>query len=171
VPESRPFASLRIAPPTLDRAIPSTGEGREGSERMRHAVSAGQMEPLWPFVLYGALVVVGVAAVILVSHFLGERHRAPGRDIPYESGITPTGTARLRYGAHFYPVGIFFILFDVEAVFLYAWAVDFRELGWAGYAEAALFIAVLLLGLIYIWKRGGLDWSPTRRRIREEKRP
>lgn len=87
-----------------------------------------------------------------------------GREIPYESGITPTGSARLRYGLHFYTVGIFFILFDVEAIFLYAWAVAFRELSWAGYIEAALFILVLFLGLVYIWRLGGLDWSPSRRR-------
>jgi NADH-quinone oxidoreductase subunit A len=120
--------------------------------------------------LYGGLVLLGMAAANLISHLLGERHRAPGRDIPYESGITPTGTARLRYGAHFYPVGIFFILFDVEAVFLFAWAVAFRELAWAGYLAAALFIVTLLLGLVYIWKLGGLDRSPTRRRIVAEPR-
>lgn len=128
-----------------------------------HAAPA-TAEPLWPFAFYAALVAGAVAAILLVSHLLGERHRAPGRDLPYESGITPTGSARLRYGLHFYAVGIFFILFDVEAVFLYAWAVAFRELGWAGYLEAALFILVLFLGLVYIWKLGALDWSPSRRR-------
>ena len=85
--------------------------------------------PLWPFFLYNGLVFVAVAGVIVVSYLLGQRHCAPGRDLPYESGITPTGSARLRYGTHFYTVGIFFILFDVEAVFLYAWAVAFRKLG------------------------------------------
>ena len=124
----------------------------------------------WPFVLYSGLVFLAVAAVVITSHVLGQRHRAPGRDVPYESGITPTGTARLRYGAHFYPVGIFFILFDVEAAFLFAWAVAFRELSWQGYLEAALFIVVLFLGLVYVWKVGGLDWSPSRRRVRDERR-
>jgi len=130
----------------------------------------GEQAVLWPFVLYAALVVLAVGAIILLSHLIGERHQAPGRNIPYESGITPTGSARLRYGAHFYPVGIFFILFDVEALFLFAWAVAFRELGWAGYLEAALFIVVLFLGLVYIWKMGGLDWSPRRRRMSGERR-
>jgi NADH-quinone oxidoreductase subunit A len=120
--------------------------------------------PIWPFFLYGALVVAVVGGILLLSHFLGERHRAPGRDIPYESGITPTGSARLRYGIHFYTVAIFFILFDVEAIFLFAWAVAMRELGWLGYVEIVLFIAVLFLGLVYIWRLGGLDWSPSRRR-------
>jgi NADH-quinone oxidoreductase subunit A len=131
-------------------------------------VAEARGELLWPFIMYGVLLVLGVAAALLLSHLLGERHRAPGRNIPYESGMNPTGTARLRYGIHFYTVGIFFILFDVEAIFLYAWAVNFRELGWAGYAEACLFIAVLFLGLAYIWKRGGLDWSPSRRKFGRE---
>jgi NADH-quinone oxidoreductase subunit A len=126
--------------------------------------ATGQMQALWPFVLYAGLVIAGMAGVLMVSHVIGQRHRAPGRDIPYESGMNPTGSARLRYGIHFYTVGIFFILFDVEAIFLYAWAVAFRELGWTGYIEALIFIIVLFLGLVYLWRLGGLDWSPSRRR-------
>jgi NADH-quinone oxidoreductase subunit A len=120
----------------------------------------------WLFLLYAALAVAAVATAIIASHLLGPRRAAPGKNIPYESGMNPTGTARLRYGIHFYPVGIFFILFDVEAIFLYAWAVGFWELGWAGYIEAALFTIVLFLGLVYVWRLGGLDWSPSRRRAR-----
>jgi len=127
----------------------------------------GGGELLWPFVLYSGLVLAVAVGMVLVSHFLGQRHRSRARDHPFESGINPTGSARLRYGVHFYAVGIFFILFDVEAVFLYAWAVAFRELGWAGYTEVVLFILVLLLGLIYVWRLGGLDWSPTRRGRRD----
>ena len=132
--------------------------------RAAHETGASGAPSPWPFLLYGALVVAFVAGLLLLSHLLGPRHGAPGRDVPYESGVNPTGSARLRYGVHFYLVAIFFILFDVEVIFLYAWAVAFRELGWAGYVEAALFIVVLFLGLVYVWKLGGLDWSPTRRR-------
>jgi len=121
-------------------------------------------ESIWPFFLYSALVVVLTAGMLALSHVLGERHLALGKNLPYESGITPTGTARLRYGIHFYTVAIFFILFDVEAIFLYAWAVAMRELGWPGYLEIVLFVVVLFLGLVYIWRLGGLDWSPARRR-------
>ena len=139
---------------------------------MQGSIIVGQ-ESAWPFFLYNLLVVVLVAGILLLSHLIGERHRALGKNIPYESGITPTGTARLRYGIHFYTVAIFFILFDVEAIFLYAWAVAMRELGWPGYIEIVLFIVVLFLGLVYIWRLGGLDWSPSRRRAalaqREEK--
>ena len=119
---------------------------------------------LWPFFVYNILAFVAVAGIIVGSYLLGERHRGQGRDIPYESGITPTGSARIRYGVHFYPVGIFFILFDVEAIFIYAWAVAAQPLGWAGYLEMLLFVVVLFLGLVYVWKQGGLDWSPSRRR-------
>jgi len=137
---------------------------------MQETASQSQGELLWPLLLYGVLVLVAVAGILVLSRLLGETRPAPGRDVPYESGIPPTGSARLRYGVHFYPVAIFFILFDVEAVFLYAWAVALRELGWPGYAEAALFIVTLFLGLVYVWKSGGLDWTPTRRGPRREPR-
>lgn len=99
-----------------------------------------------------------LAVIIGLSYVLGERHRSPARDIPYESGIQPTGSARMRYGARYYLVGIFFLLFDVEAAIIFAWAVAFYELGWPGYIAAALFIITLIAGLVYLWKLGGLDW-------------
>ncbi len=113
---------------------------------------------VWALAVYGAAVVLLVAAMVVISHFLGERHGGRACDQPYESGIDPTGSARLRYGARYYLVGIFFILFDVEAAIVFAWAVAFREVGWAGYLEAALFILTLAAGLAYVWKLGGLDW-------------
>ena len=130
----------------------------------------GGVEPLWPLLVYGGLVLALAAALLAVSRLLGQQHSARSRDLPYESGMNPTGSARLRYGVHFYAVGIFFILFDVEVVFLYAWAVAFRELGWPGYVEAVLFVVTLFLGLISVWKWGGLDWSPSRRMRRGEGR-
>jgi NADH-quinone oxidoreductase subunit A len=141
------------------------GPLRIGRTWMQRQTDISGGEQLWPLAVYAGLVVVAVAAIMALSHVLGERHRARWRDTPYESGIKPTGSARLRYGLHFYPVGIFFMLFDVEALFLYAYAVAFLELGWAGFIEVTLFIVVLFLGLVYIWRMGGLDWSPTRRRI------
>jgi len=115
---------------------------------------------LWPLALYSVLVVVVVASMILFSHFLGERHSERRTGEPFESGVPGTGSARLRFSAKFYWVAMFFVIFDLEAAFLFAWAVALRELGWAGYAEAAIFIAVLLAALLYLWRTGALDWSP-----------
>lgn len=114
---------------------------------------------VWPILVYGGLVLLLVAGMIALSYVLGERHRAPGRDDPYESGIDPTGSARLRYGIRYYLVALFFLLFDVEAAIVFAWAVAARSLGWSGYAVAVLFIATLVVGLAYVWKLGGLDWA------------
>lgn len=120
---------------------------------------------LWPILVYGAIVALLIASMVTVSWLLGERHSRPARNQPYESGVRPTGSARLRFGAGYYLVALFFILFDIEAAIVLAWAVAFRELGWAGYTAAAVFIVTLALGLIYVWKLGALDWSHRRTRL------
>lgn len=97
--------------------------------------------------------------MIALSYVLGERHSSPARNAPYESGIEPTGSARLRYGLRYYLMALFFLLFDVEAVIVFAWAVAARELGWPGYFVVVLFVVTLVVGLVYAWKLGGLDWS------------
>jgi NADH-quinone oxidoreductase subunit A len=122
---------------------------------------------IWPVVVYGALVVALVAAMVVLSYLLGPRHAQPGRNQPYESGIPPIGSAHFRYVARYYMVGVFFILFDVEAAILFTWAVAFREVGWSGYITAALFVVTLAAGLVYVWKLGGLDWYGGRPVIRQ----
>lgn len=119
--------------------------------------------PLWPLVVYFGAVMVVVAGMIGLSHVLGERHwdRATGE--PYESGIVSTGSARLRLSARFYLVALFFVIFDLEAVFLFAWAIAFRELGWVGYGEILVFVGILIAALVYLWRLGALDWGPTGR--------
>ena len=112
---------------------------------------------LWPLGVYFVAVVLLVSSMIAFSYFMGERHRHRLTDQPYESGITPTGSARLRFHIRFYLVAMFFVVFDLESVFLYSWAVAIREVGWAGYIEACIFIAVLVAALAYLWKRGGLE--------------
>ena len=87
-------------------------------------------------------------------------------DQPYESGIVSEGSARVRVSAKFYLVAMFFVIFDLEAVFIFAWAIAARELGWAGYSEILVFIAILVAALAYLWRLGALDWSPSRRTIR-----
>ena len=119
--------------------------------------------PLWPFILYFVFVIVLVAGMIGTSYVLGQRHRQRATNIPYESGIRPTGSARLRYSAAFYLVAMFFVIFDLESIFIFAWAVAVKEVGWAGYAEILVFIGVLVAALVYLWRVGALDWGTTGR--------
>ena len=124
---------------------------------------------LWPLLLYFAAVLVLVAGMLGLSYVLGERHEEKATGEPYESGIPPTGSARLRFDVKFYLIAMFFVVFDLEAAFLFAWAIAFRELGWLGYVEVLIFVGVLLVALIYLWRVGALDWGPGRRRSKQTK--
>jgi NADH-quinone oxidoreductase subunit A len=108
--------------------------------------------------VYFFAVVALVTFMILLSFVLGERHRERATGEPYESGILSTGTARMRFDVKFYLVAVFFVVFDLEAVFIFAWAVSIRELKWAGYVEILIFIGVLMAALIYLWRLGALEW-------------
>ena len=119
---------------------------------------------LWPLAVYLVIVLALVVAMLGLSFVLGQRHHERSTDSPYESGILSQGSARVRLSARFYLVAMFFVIFDLEAVFLFAWAVSVRETGWTGYAEASVFIAVLLATLIYLWRVGALDWRQGSRR-------
>jgi NADH-quinone oxidoreductase subunit A len=111
-------------------------------------------------VLLQALVAMALAAgLISVSYLLGKRVKNRVKDMPYESGIVPTGDARQRFSVKFYLVGMLFILFDIEAIFLYPWAVVYRELMMPGFIEMLIFVILILSGFFYIWKKGALDWS------------
>ena len=114
----------------------------------------------WALLIY-FLAVLGVVLLMLgLSWVLGGRNTGRAKNDPFESGVVSVGSGRLRISAKFYLVAMFFVIFDLEAVFLYAWAVSLRESGWAGLIEATIFIVVLLVGLAYIWRLGGLDWAP-----------
>jgi NADH-quinone oxidoreductase subunit A len=128
-----------------------------------------QGESVWPLLVYGAAVLALVTVMIALSWILGERHRERATNLPYEGGVASTGSARVRVSVRFYIVAMVFVVFDLEAVFLYAWAVAIPELGWAGLAEATVFVAVLLAGLAYLWRLGALDLAAPRevRRPRE----
>lgn len=102
------------------------------------------------------LVMIGV--MLFLTRWLGEQKRNPDKQRPYESGIIPTGSARMRYPVPFFLVAIFFLLFDVEGAFIFSWAVTCKALGWKGWWQMAFFVFVLILGLIYAWRKGGLDW-------------
>jgi NADH-quinone oxidoreductase subunit A len=115
---------------------------------------------LWPLVVYAALVLLVVGGMLTISYLLGERQERGDTAQPYESGMLPTAPARLRFGVKFYMVSLFFVIFDLEAVFLLTWAIAFRDVGWAGYIEAVVFIVILVAALIYLWRVGALDWGP-----------
>ncbi len=112
------------------------------------------------------MLAVGVAAAMLAgSFFLGERRRGAITAEPYESGIRPTGSTGAPFSIKFYQVALFFVVFDVESFFIFAWAIRFRELGWAGYIAVLIFITILLLTLLYLLKEGSLDWGGTFERL------
>ncbi|NLS43508.1 NADH-quinone oxidoreductase subunit A [BEV proteobacterium] len=116
----------------------------------------------WAFALF-VIIAAGLCGFMLLGGFLlGGRARARAKNVPYESGINSVGSARMRLSAKFYLVAVFFVIFDVEALYLYAWAVSIRESGWLGFIEAAIFILVLLAGLVYLVRIGALDWTPPR---------
>ncbi len=120
----------------------------------------------WSFGIF-LLGIVGMCCFMLfVPYFLGGRDWGRAKNDPFESGIVPQGGARIRVSAKFYLVAMFFVIFDVEALFLYAWAISIRDVGWLGFIEAAIFIFVLLAGLFYLWRVGALDWAPEARRKR-----
>lgn len=117
----------------------------------------------WDYVgigLYSLMTFVLLAALMFLATWLGSRRPNPVKDSPYESGVVPTGSARLKFPVQFYLVAIFFIVFDLEAVFIYSWAVAFDLLGWPGFGYITFFIAALAAGLAYIWKKKGLEWGP-----------
>ena len=114
---------------------------------------------IWPLVAYGAILGVLMLGVLLLTWLLGERHQPGAADEPFESGIVGVGDARLRFPAKFYLVAMFFVIFDVEALFLFAWAISARQVGWIGYAEMVVFVGILLAALAYVWRVGGLEWG------------
>jgi len=125
--------------------------------------------PIWPLAAYFIAVILLVAVMIGLSHVLGQRHTGRATGEPYESGVVSTGSAQLRLSARFYLVAILFVIFDLEVVFLIAWAIAFRDLGWTGFYGALTFVGILVVGLVYEWRVGALDWGPsTRQQIRVE---
>jgi NADH-quinone oxidoreductase subunit A len=114
----------------------------------------------WPFVVYFFTIVGLVSAIIGLSSILGERHSDKDKGKVYESGMEVTGSARLRLSAHFYLIAMLFVIFDLETVFIVAWALGVVELGWPGFIGAMIFIFILVVALIYEWRMGALDWAP-----------
>lgn len=133
---------------------------------MQPVVISGSLSPWEPgvfsLVIFGLMIIALIALLLFVATWLGEKTSNSEKFRPYESGVIPTGNARLRYPVPFYLVAIFFLLFDVEGAYIFSWAIAWEELGWGGWLQISFFIAVLILGLAYIWKKGGLEWGPRR---------
>ena len=113
------------------------------------------------FALFVTIVLGLLALLLFLTGWLGEWRPDAEKARPYECGVIPTGGARFGYPVPFYLVAVFFLIFDVEAAFIFAWAVAMEDLSWPGWLQISFFIIVLLLSLFIIWKKGGLDWSPT----------
>ncbi len=119
----------------------------------------------WPFLVY-ALAALGISVIMIaLSYFLGERHKDKTTDEPYESGIPPTGSAHLRFSSHFYLIAMFFVIFDLDAAFIFAWVVSFRELGYSGYFVILIFILIFVAVLIYELGIGALNFGPDGKKI------
>ena len=120
---------------------------------------------LWPLLAYGAFVLCLVGAILGLSFVLGQRHNERATNEPYESGILSTGSARTRFSSQFYLIAMLFVIFDVETIFVFSWAIAFKELGWFGYLGVLVFIILLVVVLIYEWRNGALDFGPDGKKI------
>ena len=120
---------------------------------------------LWSLFAYFLAVMGLVSIMLILSHILGEKKHTRATNEPFESGIVSVGSARYHVTIPFYLVAILFVIFDLEAVFLFAWAIALRDAGWAGFIEVVIFIGILLAALVYLWKIGALDWRNKPSRI------
>lgn len=134
-------------------------------------------DAIWQICVYGICVGVVIAVMLGLPPLLGERHwRKPDRrtesatGIPYECGIRPTGSAQVRPPVQYYLIAMFFVIFDVEAAYLYTWAVAVPETGWLGFIEVTIFVTILLASLSYLWLTGALDWHAQSQRLRARHR-
>jgi NADH-quinone oxidoreductase subunit A len=122
-------------------------------------------ETYFPVLIQILLAIAVAGGMIGASALLGRRMRDVVKSTPYESGMTPVGNAKERFSVKFYLVAMVFILFDIEAIFLYPWAVVYRELKLFAFFEMLVFVVLVLCGFYYIWKKGVLDWSSEQRQI------
>jgi NADH-quinone oxidoreductase subunit A len=123
-----------------------------------------QIPDLWPLAVYVTAVLILTASMLGLSYILGERHRGRTTGEPYESGLAPTGMAWIRFDVKYYLFAVFFVILDVESIFIFAWAIAVREAGWRGYWVIAGFIGILLAALFYLWRTGALDWVASQKR-------
>lgn len=111
---------------------------------------------LWPILLYFTFTVLLLIGVMILSSMLGPQSSGHSTNLPYESGILSLGSARIKFGSHFFLYAIFFVIFDLETLYLFAWAISFEQVGVVGFIEALVFIIILLIALVYLWRIGAL---------------
>ena len=111
----------------------------------------------WPIVVYFAAVLLIVVSMVAGSYVLGQKTRKRKNTQPYESGIASTGSARVRLSTDFYLFAMFFVIFDLESVFVYSWAIAIKELGWVAYGQVIIFIGSIFAALVYLWRQGALE--------------
>jgi NADH-quinone oxidoreductase subunit A len=128
--------------------------------------SAHTMSELAPLIIYTAATIIVIGVLLTAAWWLGAKSTSRNKEMPYESGMIPTGSARRPLTVPFYLIAIFFIVFDVETAFIYTWAVAWESLGLPGLLHITYFILALLLGLVWIWIKGGLEWGPTAGKMR-----
>ena len=130
-------------------------------ESMPSTPSLSPWEPgLLALGVFALMSLVLIVAFFFLASWPGEKKPNPEKLRPYECGIIPTGTARFPYAVAFYLIAAFFLIFDVEAAYVFSWAIAFDHLGWPGWLQISFFIVALLISLFYIWKKGGLEWGP-----------
>src|ERR1035437_2984797 len=130
---------------------------------------SAQNTTIWPFIAFAVIVFSLIGIMIGLTYVLGERHKEKTTNELYESWIPPTGDARLRFSSSFYLIAMFFVIFDLDAAFIMLWAVSFRELGLPGYIGIVIFIAILMVLLVYELSIGALDFGPNGKRISKYK--
>jgi NADH-quinone oxidoreductase subunit A len=124
---------------------------------------------LWPFLVYFLAVLLLVATMLVLSWLLGERRSNKATNMPFESGIVSVGVPQIQMSVEFYLIAIFFVIFDLETIFIFAWAIAFFELGWQGYFAMLAFVFILAVALVYEWRSGALEWGvKTRVGLEEE---
>lgn len=116
-----------------------------------------QLAQIWPIAAYFIILLAMLAVMMVLSYFLGPKTRSRAKHTPYESGVISVNDNKTRFTNHFFLYAIFFVIFDLETIFLFAWVIAFDEVGWAGFIEASIFIFILLAALVYLWRIGALS--------------
>ncbi|BCS52394.1 NADH-quinone oxidoreductase subunit A [Geobacter sp. SVR] len=119
-------------------------------------------DSFYSLLIYGAVTVALIGGLLMAAWWLGAKRRSAAKGSPFESGVFPSGSARLAWPVPFYLVAIFFIIFDVETAFIFTWAVAWDLLGPVGLMQITVFIVLLTAGLVWLWLKGGLDWGPAK---------